>query len=380
MGLIITPQAKIEEYFQSDALSQSSLKGLLGDIDSFLSNQQNEDELFYKEKGNLIIGSAVDTILTGEEGQFDEEYYVSQIENKPSEIEMSIIQMVFADVVDSYTDKQIEEEGFEALSQYPGSIQAAVEEHGWQSRWKMETRVNKIIEVGSEYFDDLKRAYGKQIISEQDRLLIQDIVESLRTNPRTKDYFDRGRFMRTTEVDVYYQLPIYFKYKGIDCKALLDMVIVFKNPDTKAIEAIQPIDLKTMYGSTFTFINSLKRFRYDIQAAWYSLALDIYFGISEKNITLKPFMFIVESTTETGKPLIYKLSEELMRIGRYGREELKSTDLSWSASVDIIISREIKGFEQLVDDYLYYSETEWKEEKVVTENDGVLELNWDGIK
>lgn len=379
MGLVIAPQIKIDEYFESDALSQSLLKKLLGGIDSFLSDQGKEEELFYKEKGNFIIGSAVDCILTGEDGEFDNQYYVSQIENKPSDVEMSIVQMVFSDVMNEHPNDIKDADNFK-LSFYPGSIQAAIENHNWQPRWKMETKVTKITEVGTEYFEDLRKAYGKQIISEQERFLIEDIVNSLKTNPRSKGYFDRQTFSGNEFVDVYYQLPIYFKYKGIDCKALLDMVIVLKNPDTKLPEVIQPIDLKTMHGSTFTFINNVKRWRYDIQAAWYTEALKSYFDYVPDAV-IRPFEFVVESTSNVGSPLVFKLTEEFMNIGKVGKPEIRSTSINENLKAnDFLISRAVKGFEQLVDEYLYHSETEWKEEKVITDNNGVLELTWEGIK
>ena len=52
-----------------------------------------------------------------------------------------------------------------------------------------------------------------------------------------------------------------------------------------------------MNGDTYHFISSLKTRRYDIQAAWYTLALCDYFAIPLGNPILKPFMFVVESTT-----------------------------------------------------------------------------------
>ena len=371
MGLIITPQSKIEKYFKSEAISQSYLKGLLGGLDRFLSRETNEKDLFYEEKGNLIIGSAVDIILTGEEGEFEKNYYVSQIDNKPSKVEMSITQMVFTNVIEHCTKKQVKEMDIGELSLYSSYIDEATEEHNWQPGWKTKTKFDKIVKVCSEYFEDLKKAHNRQIISEQERILIQDIVDSFKNNPRTKKYFDRERFRRANDIDVYYQLPIYFKYQRVKCKALIDMVIVFKNPDTKVIEFVQPIDIKTMSGYTYDFINNLRRFRYDIQSAFYTFAVSQHFMLHYKDVRLKPFLFIVESTTDVGKPLIYKVSEELYEIGRYGRLEYKHDST--------LLAKQIKGFENLIYEYSYFSRTGWKEEIEVTENDGVLELDWNGI-
>ena len=99
------------------------------------------------------------------------------------------------------------------------------------------------------------------------------ITESLRTNPVTKSFFDRETYSKLEDIDVYYQLPIYFEYRGIACKALLDMLFVFKDIDGKVLSVLL-VDLKTMAGLTINFgITSFKSFRYDIQAAWYTEAL-----------------------------------------------------------------------------------------------------------
>ncbi len=390
MAVVVTPQIEIDKYFESEALSQSVLKTLLGGLDTFLSNQEEEQELYYKEKGHFVIGSAVDCILTGQEGEFDKQYYVSQIEKKPSETEMSIIKMTFDDVVDNYAEKNdwIDKQ----FNDFPNSIQAAIEEHNWQPNWKMETKINKIIDVGTEYFEDLKLAFGKQILSESQNVLIDEIVSSLRTNERTAKYFDRNQLLLATEVDVYYQLPIYFKYRGLQCKALMDLLIVIK-VDGKPV-TIQGFDLKTMNGKTINFLTNLKSFRYDIQAAWYTEALlnenssfAVNSGYDLKDVLVKPFTFIVESNSKPGQPLLYELSDQLLRIGKFGRNSVyindmgelfntKTTDLTYQP---ITVVKEVRGFDSLIDEYLYYQENEWKEEKVVADNNGVLKIGWDGI-
>lgn len=258
----VTPQSEIDKYFESDNLSQSTVKPLLQGLEKFLNNQKEERELYYEEKGNLIIGSGVDCILTGEEGRFDDIYYTSDIEKKPSDAEMSILNMIFDNVVNEYSSA----EGWieKPLNDYPGFIKESIEFHGWQKNWKDETRISKIIDVGSEYFEDLKLALGKQVIDKNQLFIINSICESLRTNQRTKSFFDREVYEKFPDIDVYYQLPIYFEYKGIACKALLDMLFVFKSVDTGEVISVLPVDLKTMAGNTLNFISSLKSWRYDI--------------------------------------------------------------------------------------------------------------------
>lgn len=382
MGVIITPQIKIDEYFESTALSQSRLKLLLKGFDAFLSSQQKDDtELYYNEKDYFIVGSAVDTILTGEEGEFQKQYYVSNIEKKPSDAEMSIINMIFDELTDNNVTVDM------SLADYPNMLDNAIKEHNWYNGKPGDKRIAGLIERGKEYFEDLKSAFGKQVISKDQETLINSIVDSLRTNNRTAKYFDRVKLKMIADVDIYYQLPIYFEYKGISCKALLDMLIVFKDADGKPT-SLQPIDLKTMAGNAITFLTNVKTHRYDLQGAWYTKALmteNSSFNVDYKmeGATMLPFMFIVESTTFPGRPLLYKMSGNLLRIGKEGRPEVKLVDANNlfidSDYKDYIIMREIRGFDSLVDEYSYYEKTGWKEHKLIEKKDGLLDLDWDRI-
>lgn len=366
MGLIIANKSQIEGYFASDALGQSTLKGLLGGFDSFM-NKTEENE---KERQGLIIGSSVDTILTGNEGDFDEEYHVSLIDKKPSDVEMSI----FKTILQSYLDAElVPETRLEYISEEV--ILNAANFAEWQMRWKDETRVTKLREVGSEYYADLCASVGKQILSMEENNRIQDIVMSLRTHFRTKDYFNRQAIMHSKDVDVYYQLPIYFFIKGVPCKALLDMLIVVKDEQGRIIKLI-PVDLKTMAGNTLYFMSKVNSFRYDIQAAWYTTALQHWleqFGL--KDIEIENFRFVVESSTSPGSPLVYKLDDNLMKRGRFGLPEVVVSD----DNREVKVSREIRGYESLLDEYLYYQSIEWEKDKVLVDNPREIMLGLDGI-
>ena len=391
MAIITATKQEVLEYYESDRLSQSHLKLLLKGVDSFLNNQKDEKELlYYEEKEHFIIGSGVDCILTGEENQFEEDYYISQIEEKPSETIVSIVNQVFDLITEMYNDGQAAMTLPSTLIvlDFYNSIEDSIinqiilnacNSHKYSSNWNDTTRVNKIKEKGGLYLEDLCKAYGKQVLSREENTTIQEIVISLRTNSRTQQYFGRDRAERLSEsVTIYYQLPIYFEYRGIECKALLDMVMV--DNDSKLII---PIDLKTMAGGNLKFLESLRKFRYDIQGVWYTKALEFKFN----GYTIQPFQFIVESTTYVGKPLIYKLSDSLLRIGLDGRPifKLVDTDLFNAESLkdnvlaDMILVKEIKGVNQLTDEYLWYEENGWEEERIVAENNGVLTIDWNDI-
>lgn len=379
--VIITPQQEIDNYFESPALGQSSLKKLLGGIDNFLADQDKGKTLYYEEKDYFIVGSAVDTILTGEEGEFEKQYYVSTLEKKPSDAEMSIVNRVFDELADNEVEIDM------PLDEYMDMLMISIVEHQWYKGNPGDKRIAGLLDRCREYFEDLKRALGKQVMTSEQKNLIDSIVMSLKTNNRTARYFDREQQGRNKNVNFYYQLPIYFEYKGVDCKALMDLVVTIKNEEGQVV-AVEPFDLKTMSGNTLGFLSKVKSFRYDIQGAWYTLAIQSWLKTNsdlrvDDECIIKNFTFIVESSTFPGTPLVYQLNDELLEIGKNGRSAVKLVDtnlFSDNREADVTVIREIKGYNQLIEEFLYYEETEWKEAKVITEaGNNPIVLAWDGI-
>lgn len=377
--VFVTPQKEIDAYFASPALSQSYIKPLTSGLENFLTKakqyqeeEENEDGV---DKEHLLIGSAVDCILTGEEGRFDDIYYISDLSKRPSDTEMTIINRVFNTCLVAYQDQEIP-----LLADLKEIIQEALDFNEYQMRWKPETRLEKAIAFGTEYFESLKLAIGKKVLAADQYQTVMGIVNSLRENPRTGKYFDRNSLSLEKNIDVYYQLPIFFKYKGKDCKALLDILLVFKDDEGNILH-VQPIDLKTTGNHTIYFPSSIKSFRYDIQAAFYTEALKSKFPGAE----IKPFRFIAESSIVQGKPLVFELSESLLHIGKYGRSAINLTDTNglFMENDDVYqpikVVKEIKGFDNCIDDYIYYEKQGWVEDKRVSEKDGLLVVGWEGI-
>ena len=248
----------------------------------------------------------------------------------------------------------------------------ACNDHNYQPNWKTETRVAKIVEAW-EYWEDLKAAEGKVVLSQEENDLISQIVMSIRTNPTTSKYFETSK-----DVEILDQLAIYFSYCGIDCKALLDRVIVDHKNKT-----IQPIDFKTMGDQTIYFPKSLRQRRYDIQAAFYTEALK-----SKKEYEtykILPFKFIVESTINPGNPLVFTCSQELLRIGQFGAPKtylygkIVSEGYDHMSEYKSMVTLEIKGFHQLIEDYKWYMEKDFETKKEIVESQGEFQLDWNGI-
>jgi hypothetical protein len=391
MSVIVATKKETLEYFESSALGQSKLKLLLGDLGSFHKEFDSSAEHF-------MIGSAVDCILTNSIEAFQEEYYISSVEKLPSEAIVEILGLVHNDLLQDYAehleviqgqDESVPVTPFHEfvgeLKDWSAYILDACEKTGWQPRWGADAKLKNIVEPGSAYFLDLCLAFGKTVISQTQAETIKSIVRSLENNPRTARFFDRVFFESMPDITMYYQFPIYFEYRGVQCKALLDMVIVERNDEGKIL-SITGIDLKTMNGNTYYFPSSIKARRYDIQAAWYTLALQHHFAVPEGSDVIKPFQFVVESTTYQGKPLNFIVSESLLNMGRFGRRAipLHETDtfnlFIGDGIGNAIIQHEIKGFEQLLDMYIYHSENGFTEEREIQKAGlAPLVVNWDGI-
>jgi len=367
MAIIIASQEQIDDYFERPEVNQSSLKDLKDGLDSFmasLAKKRKDKEENKPTPDYFLIGGAVDTILTGEEGEFEQQYYVSALEKKPSEVEISIIDSVFHEISSNNLLDQVNfEDSYD-------SILAAANEVGWQRNWKDDTRVNKLILAGADYYEDLKKSFGLKIITSEMKNKIDMIAQSLKNNPRTKKYFDRELQAQQEFMDFYYQLPIYFTYNGIECKALMDLVVVHKDENGNIIK-IEPIDLKTMSGNTLQFISKIKQHRYDIQAAWYTKALSEYFGCHPD--TIEPFKFVVESTTNIGTPLVFEISKETLEHGEKGSPAgmFNSED----GGRQLYYPR-VKGYEQLMKEYIYYSEQGFRQDVILVENPEVISIDW----
>ena len=380
MALIVAKQREVDSYYNSDRVNQSTLKELGKGFSSFLKYQSKKEEEVGVSKPHFVVGSAVDTILTGEPGQFEEKYFISDFEFALSEVEIKMITYVFDELVSNHVKVDL------PFNEYMNMIANAALEYDWYKGKPGPKRTEGFIVKALPYFEMLKESYGKEIITVSQNYVITKVTESLKEHETTKNYFDVSLYINNPNVDIYYQLPIYYVHEGVECKALLDMMLVFRNPETHKIESIQPIDLKTMSGETIDFLKSVKQWRYDIQAAWYTVAVKHWMkaqNISLEGCVLKPFQFIVQSTTNLlSAPLIFEVSSELLHIGQHGRHAVTVGHLAEGVPTsheNIEICWEIKGFKKFLEEFIYYSNQGWVMDKRVAENDGVYTLDWEGL-
>jgi hypothetical protein len=143
------------------------------------------------------------------------------------------------------------------------------------------------------------------------------------------------------------------KDKEYTCISILDKVLVDHGSKT-----IYPIDIKSTGKSVYGFEHSYIKFGYFRQAAFYMDAIKYWAkenGLEE--YTIENFRFIVVETHTTNKPIIFKVSDNDLDIGKNGSES-------------------IKGFLCLLNQLNFHQENNiWDTTPDIYKNNGELELN-----
>lgn len=346
--IIRSSKQAIQDYVESSAVNQSKLK-LLG-ISAQAFQEVKEPDLFFEEKEHFLIGKAVDDAITMGEGYWNEHYYISNI-TKPSDTIMSIIQQVFQ----SRTSDNL----------FDNDILSAIEAHNYQPNWKIDTKISKVSTEGEGYWFELLQSEGKQVLDSNQYMKCLSIVNQLTEHRFTKHYF--------TDIpswDTYYQVPIYFTVDGIECKALLDMIIV-----DHEFKTIIPIDIKTIGDYTKFFDYQSKKRRYDIQASWYMEAVKQW--IIDNNLKeyhLDNFKFIVASTTKQCDPLIYRTDQVFIKVGKYGLTKKVDCSVSKYKFTSYIDNY---GWEKLLKIYKWHQENGWDVDYEIENNNGIFILSAD---
>jgi len=311
-------------YYNDKAISQSQLTNLASGPKYF------KNKLEYKvESDALTLGSVVDVMLT-EPDNFHTIFVVNEY-TKPVGQLGEYIDLIF---------KGLSEE-------------EAYKEAGFKQK-KLEV-VKELFrgEDCQKYYNFLLESKDKKVISKEEYDKANRIVTSLLTNRFTSKYFN------CDDTECLTQLELYWKYKDFDCRSRLDIVKINHNDKT-----ILPIDVKTSGKSTYNFLESVVRFRYDLQASFYVEALNWYVKNTDKykGYTVLPFLFIVEHTDYPGLPLIYECTEQDIYCGKYGGTTKTGVTL--------------KGFDQLIEDLKwYYYHDSWDYTREVIENKGMVKMN-----
>lgn len=291
-----------EVYREDSALSYSKLSQFFKNGPKALISTEKVDT------PSLRMGSLVDCILTAPE-EFDDRFYVADIDRFSDTIR-KIVEDLASMGNGCYWDE---------LIHVPQDIwEEVLDKYQYQTNWKYDTRVKKIVEQGEDYYTVLQYSTGKIVISPQEFSEAQQCVMTLKTHPFTYQIFECNE-----NEEIFYQLKFKTEILGINCRCMFDIIKV--NHKNKTIE---PLDLKTTGAGEEDFEQSFIKWNYWCQSGLYSDMLRKTM-MSDKTFVgydLLPFKFIVINKNNL-TPLIWS-------VGDYGvlqseiKEKLGVTYLS----------------------------------------------------
>lgn len=265
-----------EETYRADkALSYSTLA-------KFERGGFNElEHLFDKvESPSLTFGSAVDSLLTGGEEEFNERFMVADFPTISDNL-TQIAKTLHSRYGDTYRSIRL----------IPDSILSSVgKECNFYANDKYDNyRVKLIKENCAEYYNLLYLSTGKTILDTQTYSDVLRAVEVLKTSESTKNYFfDNNPFI--PENEGFYQLKFKATLNGIEYRCMFDRINVFHN-----LKLIQPIDLKTSYKKEWDFYKSFIEWDYQIQNRLYYRILEAVIKQDDyyKDFKILPYKDIV---------------------------------------------------------------------------------------
>lgn len=337
-----------EKYRDVRAFSQSSLKLLDFNPQKFYWDEyrwvmgESEERKNDPPTDPMILGTIVDILLT-----------------RPNDLEKEFVWLSdpptgqLKAFIDSFW--KFEQQGADAGQ----SATQAYSEVGIKQS-KLETMVTKFQDEGLPYYNSLKKAVGKALVSAEVLLKAKTLVKEMLEDEFMGSVLLQEDAMEHLNewIEVHYQLEIYYFIDNIPVKALLDKVIVDHLKKT-----VQPLDVKTCGENSF--MEAFAKRRYDIQGAFYTDALRHWMvkqGLEDYNIL--PFQFHVAFTNERGiKPQIWQMGTYDYYGGRYG--------------IDRPGLKRVRGYQQMITDLKWHmKENKWKYPREVYMKRGIRELNY----
>ena len=261
----------------------------------------NLDKLFDRvESPSLTFGSAVDTLITGSEEEFNDKFMVAQIDNTLSDTLITITNRLFDRWKDTYNNiKDIPED----------KVIETIQDISWNNHWLPKTRVTKIKGDCAAYYKLLYLSEGKTILSTYVYQDVINAVDKLKSADSTKFYFEQNNVFDNS-IERFYQLKFKATFNNVDYRCMADEILVVHDYKT-----IIPIDLKTSYKPEWDFYKSFIEWGYMIQSRLYwriirdNMDKDPYF----KDFKLANYRFIVINK-KTLVPLVWEF-ESTQKIG-----------------------------------------------------------------
>jgi len=341
-----------DNYRDYDAINYSKLSQLA-------RNPSKVDEEKDWHDG-FAFGTLVDYMCFSPD-KVDEEFHVSQADRKPSSTAKELADWILnKSNLQSLKVENNKIVGYEDVEY--GRTKVSLDELLEEAEEAVGSSTSFEKYGGVDYLKDQIESQDKHVVSSELYEKAKRAHQTLKTHKFTRRYFDPDK-----NIEIQFQVPILWKpgyykkvFNDIQAKSMLDIVIFDHENKT-----ILPVDLKTTSSSAFMFEKKIVKWRYDLQASYYTDGLryrvDNHNEISDYDIL--PFEFIVISSKNLEKPLIYQMSENDLLVGREGGI------LSYSG-------RSVKGWTDLIRDLLWHQENnKWEYSREIYENNGKVEVD-----
>lgn len=260
------------------------------------------------ESPSLTFGSAVDALITGNDDEFINKFYIADVIPISDKL-VEIVKAIYKECKCDY------------LSDVPDEVILNIANNfSYQKNWRDDTRVRVIRENCTEYYRHLVNAGDKQVLSMDVYRKALNTVKVLKESKSTGFYFAANNPL-DNDTERFYQLKFKAKLYYIGYKCMMDEVIVSHKDKT-----IIPIDLKTSFHYENEFPISFLQWRYMHQARLYyrilkdNLEKDDYF----KDFELLDYRFIVING-DSLKPLVW-VFEDTKKYGALEYNNVKYAD------------------------------------------------------
>jgi len=365
-----------DDYRSRFGISQSAIKQFMLKSPKkwkalWIDGEQDLD----KNEDNFTMGSLIDTMLFSPD-TLNDRFYIGE-EKLPSKAVAIIIKNVYdsmqkalelsSQLPEEIPVKENLEDLHEKLLYYANNYKNE-DVIGWNNNWKAETRISKLIEQGTDYFNSLCKSQGRKIISPQMNMEAIQLCEILRTDSTVKDYFVENAdnlllFQHEIFIDFEYDVD-----KKIPLKGALDIVrFDHKN------KTVQIIDFKSSY-SAHDFIKSIKQYGYCDQLSFYDYLLREWLSIYCEGKycgyqVIPPINIVIDISDKI--PYVYKYNwNDLLLSSEGNREYLFSIFQTHDHNMKIK-----KGWKSVLKDIAWhYFNNKWDKPKEMYEN-GFLMVN-----
>lgn len=194
---------------------------------------------------------------------------------------------------------------------------------------------------------------GTKFLPRTELNIANTMIGTLKTHEFTKDIFNT-----TLDEEVINQAILYFTLLDVDCKCMIDKIIVNHKNHT-----IRLIDIKT--GATSDFMKNFYGYKYYYQGALYFKAiLELIISLPEyKDYAIEPYFdFVYISRDSLYQPLVYRMDIQFLIKVLVGYETL--------------LGNKVVGIKQLLLDYKYYKDNDiYDIKRELKESNGVISIN-----